>query len=268
MASTPISRLIGPGLAGAAALLAAAVWLIPQRAFVPSAPPPEAPSNAAPLRPAYVPPAKEPRWPELAAKLDALREPWKGPDTAAADHTPTTPVDASLAWEYVGHVEGAGVHTAIVVINNIQRFVSEGESVTDPAYPGTPLVIKSITPDKIEVEHARNRPNDPKGDPGQGQSNNKVSTIKRKRAEPATLTPDAAHPPGSAELTALPVPGRSALSTESHAAPPNRPKPTIPLNTKPKPRGLPTQPPAGSPFPDPGAANPSTAPGPKQHIHP
>lgn len=270
MAPTPTSRLIGPGLAGAAALLAAGVWLIPQRAFVPSAPPPEALAGAPQLKPAYVPPPKENRWPELASRLDALREPWKGPDPATAEHAPTAPVEASLAWEYVGHVEGAGVHVAIVVINNNQRFVSEGESVTDPAYPGAPLIIKSITPEKIEVEHARSRPANTQAAPGQekNQGNNKISTINRKRPEPPTLTPSAAHTPDRSELGSAAGAGRNIRSADPHGTPPNHPKPAIPLNSKPRRNAQPTQPPAGSPFPDPAAGNPATSPGPRQRSNP
>ncbi|MFM9957137.1 MAG: hypothetical protein ACKVZJ_03610 [Phycisphaerales bacterium] len=182
MATPATTRLIGPLLAGSAALFAGGVWLIPGRVLTPDASP-QAPAAPIPTKPAYVPPPKETRWPELAAKLEGLREPWKGPDPALATQPdqPAAVPESMLSWEYVGLVETAKLRAAIVVVNNAQRFVSAGEVVSDPSFPGATLRVKSIEAEQLEVEHVSDgsRPN----------GKERISTVQRKKPTPATVTP-------------------------------------------------------------------------------
>jgi hypothetical protein len=281
MSTAPTSsRLFGPVLAGVAAVLSAGVWLIPQRAFVPAAQVPPVPVSTAPVKPLYEAPKKETRWPELAAKLEALREPWKGPDPNSTSPTEAPPpVEAQLAWEYVGYVEGAGMHTAIVVINNVQRFIAVGESVSDPTFPNAKLVVKSIDAEKIEVEHqsphAGGGPGGVKGsNPGAGKA--KISTIKRKQPDPIALVPSPHTPagiaPGTAGTPGLNTGGGRGLMPGNPANPrnPNIPEnkfkdprqpaagapfqaplnPGVPIN-KPQPQPIPTQPSSPQPSPQP-----------------
>lgn len=255
MASVPTSRLIGPVLAGTAALLGAAVMLLPQRFFMPRDTIPAAPPPAAPLKPKYVPPQKETRWPELAAKLEALREPWKGPDPATSPDTaqPQQPVEQQLAWEYVGYVEGAGLRTAIVVINGAQRFVSVGEHVVDPSFPSAKLVVKSVDAEKIEVEHESGHSG---GRPQGDNQKPRVSTVTRKQAEPLALTPSATTPasisPGGPGQPGVPgvstVPGLNTGGGRG-LMPGNG---TPPLNSKPK---DPRHSAPGAPFQNPATGN-------------
>lgn len=269
MASVPTSRLIGPVLAGAAALLAGTVLVLPKRLLMPREAPAAAAIPPASVPPAYVPPPKETRWPQLTAKLEALREPWKGPDPASSPDTqPQQPVEQTLAWEYVGFVEGAGLRTAIVVINGTQRFITVGEHVADPSFPNNKLLVRSVDADKIEIEHLdeHRRPPSPQGE----QHKPRTSTVKRKPPEPITLTP-------SANTPASISPGSPGTNTPPNATPglhtgggrglmpthPGNPKRNDPNNPVP---GKPFQVPAAQPAPgQPTQAQPiQPAPDPKR----
>lgn len=262
MAPQPTARLLAPALAGVAALAAAGVWFVPSARLIPQSAATQAPP-APPAKPAYTPPAKEKRWVALADKLNALREPWSGPDpTSAVAETSQPVVDTRIAWEYVGHLSGGGLSTAVVVINGQQRYVNEGEAVKDPSYPGRELRVTGITPAEISVDTGGKEP----------------TSIKRKQAEPPTLraAAPAGMAPGSLPNQVIPTPGLGAPALPRDpgrpiarpAAPDNavtRQKPGAPFRTNPgeQPRPVPGIGPTPVPpvSPVPATPVPGAAPG-------
>lgn len=248
MPSPATSRLIGPVLAAAAALFAGGVWLVPQRVLTPDAAPPAPVTPAGQLKPAYVPPAKETRWPLLAAKLEPLREPWKGPDPSevATSDQPSSQPETTLSWEYVGMVDAAKLRAAMIVVNNVQRFVSVGETVPDPSFPGAVLRVKSIESDKLEVEH---------GDSGSGTGKARISTVPRKQPSPATITPTVSDGrPGVPPRPGVPTPG---LTSGGGRGVPNTPG----MKQQPRPSVFtPGNPVPGAPFPNTPGATPVPTP--------
>lgn len=243
------SRLIGPVLAGTAALFAGGVWLLPQRLFTPelAAPAPIAPPGS--VKPAYVPPPKETRWPELASKLEALRDPWKGPDSAVATNPeqPQAQPEVTLSWEYVGLVDAGQFRAAIVVVNNVQRFVSVGEGVTDPSFPGVTLRIKAIEEDKLEVEHETGGT--------VGQVKPRVSTVQRKKPQPPAITASASVG-GVSPKGAMPVtPGLTTGGGRGVVNAPSRDPRPKPVNPPPG-TAFPINPPGGGATPAPVSPSP------------
>jgi len=234
MARTPGNSMIGPALAGAAALVAGAVWFIPWSLFVPE---PELTSEEAKAKgapkPAYEPARPNNDWAALAPKLENLREPWKAPvETAGGIKDEIIPV-AKLTWEYIGTVDSPEARAAVVVINNQQKFVMEGERVNDPGWPNATIVLKAIHPDRLELD-----------------SNGAPETVKRKaEAAPALQT----GAPSGADPSSLGSPTSPAdLNPANPANPvtpimPGRPGggPTNPTHTGRPPLKIPQ--PAGKP---------------------
>lgn len=221
--------MIGPALAALALVASASVWVIPGRFLVPE--PPLVPVNAADSAvptPKFdsEPPSSD--WPALASGIEALREPWKGgPAETPTAEVPPVP-RPQIAWEYVGYVEAPGFTSAVVVINNEQKFVVKGQKVQDPSWPGTTFEVTEISHEEIEVSH-------------DGQS----SKIRHKVPEPATLAPlpgavgANGAVPGSAErMDPARMPANLVNTPGSPASPmPRRPTiaPGAPISQNPRP---------------------------------
>lgn len=229
--------MFGPALAAVAALGAAGVWLIPSGVFVPRTEH-EADRAAPSDRPkAYEPERSNASWPLLASKLNDLREPWKGGPTDITKPTEVVPAPR-LAWEYIGFVEGGGIRSAVVVINSQQRFVMEGERVSDPSWPNAEITVKSIDIERIKVS-----------------SNGSEETIPRKEPAPLALqsvpfAEGADHSSSGAEMMngghGVSAPGGGAIPTV-----------TAPAGTKPVAGGRGAQPyRPGRPTPRKGPSNP------------
>lgn len=162
------SRFLVPLGALAALAVAIGVWLVPSSVLDPK------PPDLGPIDQVIpdIPEIKgqkipdEQAWMTVAQDLDALREPEEikepepeqiedstGEGEDPDDEKPAPRPSVTVAWEYEGYVEQPDRAAALIRVMGTQRFVFEGDEVTDNALPpGVTATIAEITPDHIVVE--------------------------------------------------------------------------------------------------------------------
>ncbi|MBL0926796.1 MAG: hypothetical protein IBJ11_03980 [Phycisphaerales bacterium] len=224
-ATRSASVLLPAGALGAVAA-GALVWIAPtgflrpgeadrQVVVMPSVPP------SAPPKPLEGPAAE---WPKLAARLEALREPYVAPTTPGdqqqGESAPPPPPARSIAWQYTGFVQQPRQIVAVVTINGSQRFIFAGQTMAAENAGGTggtgTLKVDRITADEIGVSW-------------DGEA---LPPVKRTIPPPPKLLTPGARPAGADHSAGrgvppnLPQPGQPGMprSFNNPAAVPQRPQ--------------------------------------------